>query len=179
LYNVQVAGIPDTIVLKRDRDLVGRRKEIWVRRGLFAVLCVVPMLALLNVFGQRPSGSDAAVAAARLHVYAPARVRGGLPFEARFRISATQEIKKAILILDPGWLEGMTVNTIEPAPTSEASSNGRLSLDLGHIPRGRSYLLFMQFQVNATNVGRRSQNVSLYDGRRKLLELQRTIMVFP
>jgi hypothetical protein len=174
-----MAEIPDTIVLKRDRDLAGRRNEIWVRRGLFALLCVVPVLALLNVFGQRPSGSDAAVTAARLHVYAPARLRGGLPFEARFRITAAQEIKKAILILDPGWLEGMTVNTIEPAPTSEASANGRLSLDLGHIPRGHSYLLFMQFQVNATNVGRRSQNLRLYDGSRKLLELHRTITVFP
>jgi uncharacterized membrane protein YcaP (DUF421 family) len=27
-----VADIPDTIVLKRDRDLEGRRNEIWVRR---------------------------------------------------------------------------------------------------------------------------------------------------
>jgi hypothetical protein len=59
-----VADIPDTIVLKRDRDLAGRRNEIWVRRGLFTLLCVVPVLALLNVFGQRPSGADAAAAAA-------------------------------------------------------------------------------------------------------------------
>jgi hypothetical protein len=150
-----------------------------VRRGLFALLCVVPVLALLNLFGQRPGGSDAAATAARLQVYAPARVRGGVLFEARFHIRATQEIKKAILVLDPGWLEGMTVNTIEPAPAGEASANGRLSLELGHIPKGQSYLLFMQFQVNPTNVGHRRQNVQLYDGSRKLLELHRTITVFP
>jgi hypothetical protein len=30
-----MSDIPDTIVLKRDRDLVGRRNEIWVRLGLF------------------------------------------------------------------------------------------------------------------------------------------------
>jgi hypothetical protein len=61
-----VAQIPDTIVLKRDRDLVGRQNEIWVRRGLFALMCVVPVLALLNLFGQRPSESTAAVKKARL-----------------------------------------------------------------------------------------------------------------
>src|SRR3954470_1331209 len=172
-----MAEIPDTIVLKRDRDLAGRRNEIWVRRGLFALLCVVPVLALLNLFGQRPGGSDAAATAARLQVYAPARVRGGVLFEARFHIRATQEIKKAILVLDPGWLEGMTVNTIEPAPAGEASANGRLSLELGPNPKGQSYLLFMQCQVNPTNVGHRRQNVQLYDGSRKLLELHRTITV--
>ena len=174
-----MAQIPDTIVLKRDRDLAGRQNEIWVRRGLFALLCVVPVLALLNVFGQRPSGANAAAAAARLQVYAPARVRGGLLFEARFRVTAEREIKKAILVLDPGWLEGMTMNTIEPAPVGEASANGSLSLELGHIAQGQSYLLFVQFQVNPTNVGHRQQTVRLYDGTHKLLELHRTITVFP
>jgi len=174
-----MAQTPDTIVLKRDLELAGRQNEIWVRRGLFALLCVVPLLALLNLFGQRPAGSDAAAAAARLQVYAPTRVRGGLLFEARFHVTAEQEIKKAILVLDPGWLEGMTVNTIEPAPTNEASANGGLSLELGHIPRSHSYLLFIQFQVNPTNIGHRHQTVRLYDGNRKLLELDRTITVFP
>ena len=50
--------VPDTIVLKRDLDLAGRRNEIWVRRGLFALVCAVPVLALLNLFGQRPDGSE-------------------------------------------------------------------------------------------------------------------------
>src|SRR4051794_22946042 len=105
-----MAQIPDTIVLKRDRDLAGRQNEIWVRRGLFALLCVVPVLALLNVFGQRPATSSAAIGAARLSVYAPTRVRGGLLFQARFHLTAERDIKKAILVLAPGWLEGMTVN---------------------------------------------------------------------
>jgi hypothetical protein len=37
----------------------------------------------------------------------------------------------------------------------------------------------MQFQVDPTNVGRRSQGVALYDGQRKLVELHRTITVYP
>ena len=66
----------------------------------------------------------------------------------------------AVLKLDPGWAEGMSINEIEPSPVNEASDNGRLSLELGHIPAGKSFLLFMQFQVNPTNVAwHRPQNV--------------------
>jgi hypothetical protein len=46
---------PDLIVLARDRDLAGREWEAWVRRGLFALVCAVALLALLNVFGRRPA----------------------------------------------------------------------------------------------------------------------------
>lgn len=174
-----MAGIPDTIVLKRDRDLDGRDGQLWARRVLFGLLCVIPLLALLNLFGQHPSTTEAAAPSAHLSVYAPSRVRGGLLFEARFHVTAKRELRNATLVLDSGWLEGMTVNTIEPSPTSEASKDGNLSLVLGHIPPGRTFLLFMQFQVNPINVGRRAQDVALYDGNRKLLELHHTITVFP
>jgi hypothetical protein len=174
-----MATIPDTIVLKRDRDLAGRKNEIWIRRALFGLLCVVPILALLNLFGQQPSTLRAATGQAALKVHAPARVRGGLIYEARFRVTAVHELRKATLVLSPGWLEGMTVNTIEPAPINEASDNGRLSLELGHIPAGGSYLLFMQFQTNPTNVGHRDHSVELYDGEQKLLELHQTITIYP
>jgi hypothetical protein len=174
-----VAGIPDSIVLKRDRDLDGRDGQLWARRVLFGLLCVVPVLALLNLFGQRPSTTEAAAPSAHLNVYAPSRVRAGLLFQARFHVTAKRDLRNATLVLSSGWLEGMTVNTIEPSPTSEASKNGNLSLQLGHIPAGRTFLLFMQFQVDPTNVGRRTQDVALYDGNRKLLELHRTITIFP
>ena len=112
---------------------------------------------------------------ASLDVEAPARVRGGLLYQARFHIRARSELKKAILVLDPGWLENMTVNAIEPNPINEASNDGRLTLELGHIAAGKSHLLFVYFQVNPTNFGHRSQNVALYNGSRKLLEVRRRL----
>jgi hypothetical protein len=174
-----VAGIPDTIVLKRDRDLEGRAWQIWLRRGLFLLLPVLALLGLLNLFGQRPSTSTAAASAATLELHSPARVRGGLIYEARFRINAHSDLKHATLVLSPGWLESMTLNTMEPSPLNEASDNGRLSLDLGHIAAGDSYLLFMQFQTNPTNVGHRDASVTLKDGNRTLLRLHRTVTIFP
>ena len=96
-------------------------------------------------------------------------MRSGLLFEARFRVTARQDLAKATLVLDPGWLEGMQANTIEPSPIGEGSEDGKLVLQLGHVAAGHSFLLFMQFQVDPTNVGRRSQGVALYDGQRRLV----------
>jgi hypothetical protein len=174
-----VADVPQTIVLKRDRDLEGRSWEVWVRRGLFWLLPLVTLLALLNLFGQRPTTSLGDAGGASLKVYSPSRVRAGLIYQARFHVIAQRDLKRATLVLDPGWLEGMTVNTIEPQPVTEGSANGRLTLGLGHIPAGQSYLLFVYFQTNPTNVGHRNQNVTLKDGNQTLLHLTRTITIFP
>jgi hypothetical protein len=175
-----VADIPDTIVLKRHRDLEGRGRDVWLRRVLLALVALIPILALFNVFGQRPGSSSVATAAARLQVYAPTRIRGGLLYEARFRITARQELKQATLVLDPGWAESMQINTIEPSPVSEASKDGKLSFALGHIRSGESFLLFMEFQVNPTNVAwHRPQDVELFDGDTHLLTLRRKVTVYP
>jgi len=171
--------IPDTIVLKRHRDLIGRRKDVWIRRSLLLLLGVVPALAVGNIFGQRPSPTTTTVPAAALQLYAPVRVRGGLLWEARFWITARRELKKAILVLDRGWMEGMSINTIEPSPVGEGSRDGKLVLELGHVPAGQSYVLYIQFQVNPTNVGHRSQDVRLYDGDELLVTMHRKVTIFP
>src|SRR5206468_1072447 len=129
--------------------------------------------------GQRPGTTKVTVPAATLAVYAPARARSGLYYEARFHIFAKQEIKQAVLVLGSGWIEGITLNTIEPGPVGEASDNGRLSLTLGHIPARQTFLLFVQSQVNPTTVGRRSQDVWLYDGKTLVAHLDRRLTIFP
>ena len=176
-----MADVPDTLVLKRHRDLDGVfRGAIWVRRAVLAVLTVFCVAGLLNVFGQRPSTARTEAAAATISLYAPTALRGGDFMEARFHITAKRDLKKAILKLDPGWAEGMSMNTIEPSPVSEASDNGRLSFELGHIRAGRSFILFVQFQVNPTNVAwHRPQNVELDDGNTVVARIHRTITVFP
>ena len=174
-----MADIPQQIVLKRDRDLEGRGWEIWLRRALFWLLPLIALLGLLNLFGQRAGSTTVSANGASLKVYAPSRVRSGLLWEARFHVTAQRDLKRATLVLNPGWLEANQVNTIEPSPVGEASDNGRLSLELGHIPAGESYLLFMQFQTNPVNVGHRDASVTLKDGDQVLLRIHRTITVFP
>ena len=174
-----MADAPDLLSLRRHRDLVGREKRPAVRWVLLSLLGLFCLLGLANVFGQRPQTHVAQGAAASLKVYSPERVRSGLIFESRFHIHALQELKDATIVLEPGWLEGMTLNTVEPSPVGEASRDGRLALDLGHIPAGEDHLFFLQFQVNPTNVGHRSQDVQLYDGDELLLTIDRSMTIYP
>jgi hypothetical protein len=173
-----VADIPDQLVLKVARDREGRR-DVTARRIALAALVVVLALGLLNVFGQRPATTAADADAATLEVYAPERVRGGLFYEARFTIEAREEVEEATLVLDSGWAEGITINTVAPGPIGEASRDGRLAFELGRIPAGQKHVLFLQLQVNPTNVGHRGQDVELYDGDELLATIDRTITVWP
>jgi hypothetical protein len=173
-----MADTPAFLTLRRNRDQAGRR-EAPIRRALVLLVSLLLVAGLLNVFGQRPQTSKAGTPAASLKVYAASRVRGGLYYEARFTVTARQDLKEATLVLDPGWVEGITINTMAPSPVDEGSRDGNLVLTLGHVPAGTSYIFFLQLQVNPTNVGRRSQDVALYDGDTFLTSVDRTVTVFP
>jgi hypothetical protein len=173
-----VADTPDFLTLKHHRDEASRR-EVSIQRALVALLALFCLAGLLNVFGQRPATSEAAVPAASLKVYAADRVRGGLYYQARFTVTAHRDLKAATLVLEPGWAEGITINTVEPSPVGEASRDGHLVFELGHIPAGTSYIFFLQLQVNPTTVGRRSQDVALYDGDTFLTSVDRSVTIYP
>jgi hypothetical protein len=173
-----VADVPDQLVLEVARDREGKR-DVVARRILFSAVLVVLMLGLLNVFGQRPSTTTTEADAATLEVYAPESVRGGLFYQARFRIDAVRELANATLVLDPGWAEGITINTVAPGPLGEASRDGKLVFELGRVPAGNEHVLFLQLQVNPTNVGHRSQDVELFDGDELVASIDRSISVFP
>jgi hypothetical protein len=171
---------PRCIVLKRDRDLGGRQNDIWVRRVLLGLVLMIPLAAVLNAFGQRPQTSITAGEAASLKVYAPARVRPGDIFEARFTVFARRTLRRAALRLDPGWFEGMSINSIEPQPQREASDPaGRPILTLGRIGAGQRARVFIYFQANPTNVGHRAQDVDLLDRGEMVAHVDRTITIFP
>ncbi len=174
-----MADTPDELTLKDHRDLQGRRPP-WARWIVLTAVGLFSLLGLLDVFGQRPGMAVARAPQAELRLYAPANLRGGLLFSSRFHVSAHRELKKAMLILDPGWAEGMSINTIEPSPVGEASSDGRLTLELGHIPAGGSYILWIQEQVNPTNIAwHRPANVALADGGTVVAHIHHSFTIYP
>ena len=174
-----MAQVPAQLTLARNRDLVGRERRPYVRWRLLSLLGVFLVLGLLNVFGQRPHTDTASAGAAELEVYSPEHLRSGLFFMSRFTIRAEEEIAAATLVLDPGWLEGITLNTLVPSPVGEASRDGKIALDLGRVPAGTKHVFFLHFQVNPTEIGRRSQDVELFDGETQLLHIDRTVTIFP
>ena len=170
---------PDQLTLARHRDLEGRAHRPFVRWALLSLVGLFVLLGLLNAFGQNPHTDTVSADGVELEVYSPQRLRSGLFFMSRFTIRAEREIEAATLVLDPGWLEGITLNTLEPAPVGEANRDGRIALDLGRVRAGTKHVFFLHFQVNPTEVGRRPQDVALYDGEAPLLEIDRTVTIFP
>src|SRR5690348_1102992 len=108
-----MASAPDTLTLKRHRDREGRVGS-WPRWLGVGLMLVIPVCALLDVFGQRMIVATVSTAAARLRLYAPSSGRGGLMYAARIDIDARRDLKNASLVLAPGWADQYTVNGISP-----------------------------------------------------------------
>jgi hypothetical protein len=151
----------------------------WVRRAILVALAVVVVLAVLDRFGQRPSETAAQAPAATMRLSAPAAVRGGLFFQSRLDVRAARAIEHPRIVLDAGWVEGMQVNSIEPAPVSEASRDGRVVLSYDALEAGDVLRVWLQFEVNPTNVGHRSYAVELDDAERPLVRVSPDITVWP
>ncbi|HET7046836.1 MAG TPA: hypothetical protein VFI54_01080 [Solirubrobacteraceae bacterium] len=173
------SSLPDGLSVARNRDLRGRARHPQYRRVLLCLVAVFPVLALLDVFGQRPTVSTAHAAAADLRVTAPARLRSGLIFQVRVEVVAHQTISVPQLIFSQGWWESMSENSIEPSATDETSSNGRVSFTYNKLTAGHTLIMWLYFQVNPTNVGKRSEDVELNDGSKQITSIHRSLTIFP
>jgi hypothetical protein len=143
------------------------------------VLALVVLAALVGVFGQETTTTVAAGPRAVLSVKAPPDLRGGLLFQARFEIHARRRLVHPKLVLSSGWLDSMTLNTMTPEPLSEDSNPQGLSLAYEPLPAGHTLIVWTDWQVNPTNVGRRSEDATLFDGSTRVASAERTLTVFP
>src|SRR4051794_16108131 len=157
----------------------GTHRGLIARRIVMTVFALFSLAALIGFFGQRATTSTAATPSARLTLAAPEIVRGGIFFQARVEVRALEPIEHPRLVLDDGWLEGLQVNSIEPAAESESSRDGRLVLSYGALEPGDVLRIWLQFEVDPTNVGRRSFTVELDDEDRLLVRVPHTLRVLP
>jgi hypothetical protein len=151
----------------------------WIRRVILCCIAVLPVLALLNVFGQHPTTSSASSPAVSVNVTAPARLRSGLIFQVRTQVLARRDIGQLQIAFDKGWWESMSVNSIVPEPTEESSENGRIVLSYGKLPAGQTLVSWIYFMVNPTNVGKRTENIHVLDGSNVLVHIHRALTIFP
>lgn len=161
------------------RDLEGRNTHPWHRRALLVVLLAIPVLALFGVFGQRTDRSQAQAPEATLTLSGPSRLRGGLLYQWKLQVQAHQDIAKPKLALDEGFLNGLTVNTIEPQASQELNRNGHVVFEYDTLSAGQQLTVWIQYQVNPTTVGRRTIRVELDDGDTPITSITRRVTVFP
>ena len=174
-----MSSVPDGITLERHRDLAHRARNPWLRRVLLCLIAVLPILALLNVFGQHPTTTSVSSSAVSVNVTAPSRLRSGLVFQVRIQVTARRNIKELELVFDRGWWESMSVNSSVPEPSEESSSDGRVVFDYGQLGAGHTHVTWIYFQVNPTNVGERQENIDVKDGETELVQIHRSMTIFP
>jgi hypothetical protein len=161
------------------RDGRGQVVGLWARRAVMTVFALISVAALIGFIGQRASDSVAASPTVRMRLSAPETVRGGLFFQSRIEIRALAAIEHPRLVLDTGWVEGMQVNSIEPGAESETSRDGLLVLSYGKLAPGDLLRVWLQFEVDPTNTGKRPYGFELDDEDRPLARIDRTLRVLP
>jgi hypothetical protein len=160
-------------------EVTSKPRGLWARRAVVSLFAAIALLALWGFIGQRDSESVARAGDVTMVVSAPSTVRGGLYFQATVDITTRSEIASPRLVLDEGWFEGMQVNSIEPAAESEAARDGRVVLTYAALEPDDRLKIWLQFQVDPTNPGRRSYGIELDDATRPLVRVNRDITVLP
>jgi hypothetical protein len=171
--------VPEGLNAARHIALAGRHAHPAVRRVFLLLLGVLSVAALVNVFGQGPSTGHASASFASLDVESPTRLRGGLIFQTRIQVHARVRIAHPTLVLQHGWFEEMSVNGVIPDPSSQSSVDGTVRLVLPPLAGGHTSTTWIYFQVNPTNVGRRSEDVTLEGAPGQRLVVRRSVTVFP
>ena len=161
------------------RDLRGRHTHPWIRRCMLALLAVGVLIAATGAIGQPTKTLVADGAGARLQVEVPGVLRGGLMWRARIAVRAELAIKHPRLILGPGFVHGMQLNTIEPAPESEAGRGPRVVLSYPELQSGDELVVYLQLQVNPTTVGKQDMSVELDDATELVARVAHTTRVLP
>jgi hypothetical protein len=174
-----MAEIPDGITLERNRDLRGPLTSPLYRRLILCAIAALPILALLNVFGQHPITSSVRNDAVEANVTAPERLRSGLVFQVRVQVRALRKIKQLEAVFDPGWWESMSVNATVPEPSEEKSEDGNVVMSYGELEAGKTLVFWTYFQVNPTNVAKRREDIELRDSSTPLAHIHRSLTIFP
>jgi hypothetical protein len=175
-----MADVIEPIRTHRDRTERLDNYALWVRRVGMALLAAVVVIALLNVVGQRASTVSVSNSAVALSVHAPSTVRPGLLFQTKLSVTARRDLPNAEIVLGSGWFDGLTLNTEEPSPSTEASGpGGSVIFDIGSLKPGETYVQYLEYQVNPTSVSRRSQSVAVRSNGVDAITLDRTMTIVP
>ena len=172
-----MAAYPDHLAPEHHRDR--GRGEVVARRLLLVVLLAACVAGLANVVGQAPDTWHRSSPQADLSLSAPAAVRGGLIFQVRVQVDAHVPLAHPALVLSRGYWEQMTLNTHIPEPDAVVATDDGVRASYGALPAGGRLVAWFQFQANPAHFGREKARLALFDGRTRLLVIDRTVTAYP
>lgn len=174
-----MTALPDLLDRKQHVDLEKRRLEQWLIWTGMVLLTAFLAAGLANIFGQKVETTSTTAAAADLEVEAPSAVRSGLIYQVQFTVTAHRRLEEPTLMLDSGWFDGFTINTMSPDTKDWVMRDGRNVLSYDPVQAGTELVVRLQYQVNPTTFGNRDQGVALTDGGAPILTLDHETTVFP
>ncbi|MGH3018280.1 MAG: hypothetical protein ACRDLU_07900 [Gaiellaceae bacterium] len=174
-----MTALPDHLERKQHIDVERRSLEWWLVRAGVIIFAAFLGVGLANVFGQRVETTSVAAAIADLEVKAPTAVRSGLVYEVQFTVAAHAALEEPTLVLDSGWFDGFTINTMSPDTKDWTQRDSRQVLSYDAVPAGTELVVRLQYQVNPTTMGTRDQGVALEDDGEQILTLDHETTVFP
>ena len=114
-----------------------------------------------------------------LLVHAPEVTRNGEFMEMRISVETDAPIAELVVGIDADLWEDMTVNTMIPAATDEASLDGEFRFTFTELQPGTVFLLKIDIQVNPDIVGGNDGTVTVYDGEDAIVATPISIAVLP
>ena len=174
-----MTALPDQLDREEHVELKDQYLEVWLPRVGVLVFVAFVALALANIFGQKVDTATTRASAADLEVKAPSAARPGLVYEVQFTITANRALDEPALVLDSGWFDGFTINTMSPDQEDWVQRDGRNVLTYGPVAAGDELVVRFQYSVNPTTFGARDQGVALEDSGSPIVAVDHSMTVFP
>ncbi|MEO8511551.1 MAG: hypothetical protein ABI534_09960 [Chloroflexota bacterium] len=168
--------LPDGITDEHSRAATGWRRATSV---VPLVLLSALMLAALLGFAGHETTLTVTANGATVTWHAPERIRNGELLEMRLRVISDERVGQLIVEIPIALWEDMTVNTMLPAATSEASEDGVYRFDFGPLESGTAFAMKADAQLNPDIFGPNAGTIRILDGDAELVTVPVTIEVLP
>jgi hypothetical protein len=167
---------PDGIAEDNVRPIEGWRRQ--ASPLSLVVFGVIVAVALSGWLGRERTWS-AESEGTSLAVHAPEIIRNGEFLEMRVRLMSDRPIEELVIGIDESLWEDVTVNTMIPAASDEASEDGETRFTFAELPAGTSFQFKVDMQINPDILGGNAGTLTVYDGDTELVATDLSITVLP
>lgn len=143
-----------------------------------AAFGAVVLVAMLGVLGHERDWHARASGVA-LEVHAPEVIRNGEFLEMRIVVRSDEPVGELVIGIEEALWRDLTVNTMIPAASEEAATDGEMRFTFSELPAGTPFLFKVDLQVNPDIVLGNEGTITVYDGETELVATSISIVVLP